>query len=686
MKLKKRCVFFGIFLIVFLSLISLNNVNAQGTYMCQIQERSFNPFCTVLENNCDLCYRMNPECSTIPLSQCVNGGVPRPCQPSPGGSCGDLSCPSDSCPTDFEHPNMIYNYLDTCSGTCQQGACECDLPQDCIQGLPGGIIECNQNTECVLDTNYECGAQTKYTCAFREIDDFSEPRVDYIWKFKNDLPLFSENASLDYPWSPDHSWCGDGHDNDCDLGQPGGGIDCDDSDCADDPLCSDPPSECTLTFAQIYAYCSSYGCAENDMVQMIGSFVGNCSDYQNLFFQIAALDSWGDPTCTINYTSGNIKGIDSGSLFFGENRKVYGSWTIPAIPDFCRGINVSAVEANFYDDDPDIGGKLITHTNSATGKINFSAMGLPPPFDCVLNSASWSETSVDNGTEVVLELNGANCALNDPITFVIYESDGGEGFDDYVKTIDGVFSGTTWTAIWIQGDDGNDEPRDYYFRAIVPGSGGIGVQSNLLSVSKISGNLPDYCIGPPPITRCGDYLNFGNCTGDTCIVADDTGPDFNIECGGVIDCFCYWSDAVPTGCEFGYSDNGGGNGSSPIPGTCYTIEITDDDCSDGYLSYSWIGNWTWAGQGFLTDGACESTYECDPVNDDCCTQRNNQGLYYYDPERKNEGCQDGQKTVECSSLSRLPFFGLYSFIISLVLICFIYLLISKKKNHKKEKK
>ncbi|PJE81707.1 hypothetical protein COU58_01070, partial [Candidatus Pacearchaeota archaeon CG10_big_fil_rev_8_21_14_0_10_32_42] len=657
MKRLKNLIFvLGIFLIVFLLLMSLNNVNAQGTYECiSIPESSS---CDLKHDYCHTCYRPDPVCSTIPFSQCDNEGVPRPCQPFSGGSCGTLSCPPDDCPTDAEHPNMIYDYLDTCSGTCQgDGSCECNI-QQCV--VPGGIVECNQNTECDLNNNYECSAgQTRYTCAFREIDDWSDSRVDYIWKLKDDIPLFSENASLDYPWSPNHSWCGDGHDNDCD-----GQTDCLDSDCVDDPLCSDPPSECTLTFAQIYAYCSPYGCAENDVVQMFGSFVGNCFDYPNLFFQISAQDHWGDPTCRINYTSGNIKGIDSDSLFFGGNRKVYGSWTIPAIPDFCRGINVSAVEANFYDDDPDIGGKLITHTNSATGKINFSAMGLSPPFDCVLNSASWSETSVDNGTEVVLELNGANCALNDPITFVIYESDGGEGFDDYVKTIDGVFSGTTWTAIWIQGDDGNDEPRDYYFRAIVPGSGGIGVQSNLLSVSKISGNVPDYCFGPPPITRCGDYLNFGNCTGDTCIVADDTGPDFNVECGGVIDCFCFWNDA-PAGCKFGYSDNGGGYG-SPVVGTCEFTETTNDDCSDGFLSYSYTGNWIWAGRGFLEQGGCNAQEICgsDP---NCCTQRNNQGYWYYDPQKLNERCQDGQKTVECSSLSRLPFFGLYSFIISLVL-------------------
>ena len=127
-------------------------------------------------------------------------------------------------------------------------------------------------------------------------------------------------------------------------------------------------------------------------------------------------------------------------------------------------------------------------------------------------------------------------------------------------------------------------------------------------------------------------------TGETCD-GSNFGPitgcsDFDSFTGGDLSC-------DSTG-HFDTSQCNGGSG-----GTCTFIESTNDDCSDGFLTYSWTSAWT------------------GPAGDE--------------PEE----CSDGSKVIECPVQIQLPFFGIYNLIVSMLLIAMVYFIMFKKKKLKK---
>jgi hypothetical protein len=117
--------------------------------------------------------------------------------------------------------------------------------------------------------------------------------------------------------------------------------------------------------------------------------------------------------------------------------------------------------------------------------------------------------------------------------------------------------------------------------------------------------------------------------------------------------------------------------SFPKPGSWTYSSQDEDDCDDGFLEYSWVGNWTWgADNGFTSD--INNGFPSDPldyvVGDD--------GLFYYDPTRSSEKSSEGHQTIPCPAQIQLPFFGFFSVIASLALIALIYLsLIFKNKDN-----
>ena len=74
-------------------------------------------------------------------------------------------------------------------------------------------------------------------------------------------------------------------------------------------------------------------------------------------------------------------------------------------------------------------------------------------------------------------------------------------------------------------------------------------------------------------------------------------------------------------------------------GTCSYQETTNDNCDDGFLSYSWTS--TWSGN----------------------------------EENRPIECVDGSKTIECPAQIQLPFFGVYNFIVTLLIIAFMYIIL-----------
>ncbi|MCF7800354.1 hypothetical protein K9M16_05135, partial [Candidatus Babeliales bacterium] len=110
-------------------------------------------------------------------------------------------------------------------------------------------------------------------------------------------------------------------------------------------------------------------------------------------------------------------------------------------------------------------------------------------------------------------------------------------------------------------------------------------------------------------------------------------------------------------------------------GTCYYSEGSEDDCSDGVFEYSWIGNWQWeeensfTGSQYATDldyVMIDGTYKYDPLNED--------------GKRASSKCQGGSNTIKCPEKIEVPFFNLFNFIISIILLIIVYAIIINKKE------
>ncbi|MFH1607711.1 MAG: hypothetical protein ABIA78_01110, partial [archaeon] len=116
--------------------------------------------------------------------------------------------------------------------------------------------------------------------------------------------------------------------------------------------------------------------------------------------------------------------------------------------------------------------------------------------------------------------------------------------------------------------------------------------------------------------------------------------------------------------------------STPTPGTCLFISNTNDNCEDdGFLEYSWNAKITWPAdnsnigwslpQGCYNAGGSITT--CKQFSDG----------WHYDPiyngyNALSTSCIDNSKFIQCPSQSQLPFFGIYSLIMTITLIGLIY--------------
>ncbi len=110
-------------------------------------------------------------------------------------------------------------------------------------------------------------------------------------------------------------------------------------------------------------------------------------------------------------------------------------------------------------------------------------------------------------------------------------------------------------------------------------------------------------------------------------------------------------------------------------GSCEYTDDTSDNCDDGFLSYSWIADWTWNQDNNFGGSIPSWGISTDFFNDSgilrCSTT-------YSD-------CQGGSTTYECPSRIKLPFFSFLNLVVAALVIILIYVIInSKKKNFVKK--
>ncbi|MFW6233103.1 MAG: hypothetical protein ACOC3Z_00400, partial [Nanoarchaeota archaeon] len=150
------------------------------------------------------------------------------------------------------------------------------------------------------------------------------------------------------------------------------------------------------------------------------------------------------------------------------------------------------------------------------------------------------------------------------------------------------------------------------------------------------------------IVSCSSYTNEGRgvCESDTCSVAEKSiessegkdgfcsetwTDDDNEECFLTRTCGCYWNSTTEkcaSKSEVKTSEGCDDNIPNNI-GKCVYEEETEDDCSDGFLFYSWREVWNWG---------VDNTGESEPGEDEDKWVEEN-GKYYYDPHEFSLDCE-----------------------------------------------
>ena len=287
---------------------------------------------------------------------------------------------------------------------------------------------------------------------------------------------------------------------------------------------------------------------------------------------------------------------------------------------------------------------------------------------CDLTSAKWNILEVVNGTNVDLIVDGTNCE-GKIISFEIYEDDVFPLPDTSAREKpDNVFfngnSATgTWIAEWIDDGIGQRDP-EYYFKANVVGESETKISSTNSNLELKVSKKDDWIVPCDNIEVCSDYLTESECESDD--TASGCGVAYGnvqashpyINCGVGYSCSCIWEGVCKS--SFQSLDEDG------FVGICLDEMSTDDDCDDGFLSYSWTSIWEWGENNGWTDwnnGPSESV-ESDYESID--------GLFYYDPYGAYDNCQSGSTLTECSAGIQVGFFGSWNFVIAIIILVGFY--------------
>jgi len=255
---------------------------------------------------------------------------------------------------------------------------------------------------------------------------------------------------------------------------------------------------------------------------------------------------------------------------------------------------------------------------------------------------------IPNYTTVYMIFETVQLSEGDPVSFEIYERDSPPiNPDDLIRTIEGIINNNKSIVEWtitqedLESADGPFDPdyEVFYFQIEEEDSSDL-----FLNITE----APE-CAA---ISACRDYDELA-CETDFCDVGEISveANDPDVTCGNGYDCGCILENDVCIAQWTGVSEKEG----EPFNiGSCIYDENTTDNCDDGVLVYSWSGLWTW-----------------DPNNPT-----------HYDPEDKENQCQDGSTSVPCPAEVQIPFFSYINVIIALIVITIIYIIIRKEKKVK----
>ncbi|MGD9275985.1 MAG: hypothetical protein PVJ67_02335 [Candidatus Pacearchaeota archaeon] len=218
-------------------------------------------------------------------------------------------------------------------------------------------------------------------------------------------------------------------------------------------------------------------------------------------------------------------------------------------------------------------------------------------------------------------------------------------------------------------------------------------QSNDLALTISGGS----CVN---INYCRDYGAETTCTQDTCLVAVDSVGAINedITCGDGYVCNCFWENSTGE-CNAGWESVNESLGyeydtSSLGIGICNYNENTNDDCNDGFLTYSWVADIDWptdnSGWGSQAECMAAGGDALSCVFFDSLIETGFDDLWHYDPLFNGINsllteCLGGSSTLQCPAKVQLSFFTLKNFVIVAVILILGYI-IFKNKNFKKTKK
>lgn len=344
---------------------------------------------------------------------------------------------------------------------------------------------------------------------------------------------------------------------------------------------------------------------------------------------------------TWTFSNGGTKegdGDDSGIINFDRDFDVGEQW-IKLEVDYMNGQATAEVTNNFK----------VTSMSSYWANLFDKTRDVND--DNILEETESLEVII-NQTEVLLVAKNTGLVPGSEVLFDIYERDTFPNPNDNLKTIsklvnlDGSVE-ATWKITSYDLAKGYDileygELDEIYF--VIQGKD----SENELLLEFVD---PEDC---GFVSLCSSYDTSTECTADTCGKANYSLGNIGITCGEGYRCYCYWNGSS---CSSKYvatyiNESGG----EEDLGSCLLRETTSDDCEDGFLTYSWKGDWTWILGGEITR---------------------------QDLLDKRDACVDGgNNIIPCPAQIKLPFFTSYNLVIAIALIVLIYFILLRKTKKK----
>ena len=279
--------------------------------------------------------------------------------------------------------------------------------------------------------------------------------------------------------------------------------------------------------------------------------------------------------------------------------------------------------------------------------------------------------TLNQGTEILMVLmddrieageTSANFSIYKANTFwfdkIVDSSEGGAVMDDRVNGIFSIdYSGLT-----------AGEYKLYFIASA--NDGAFKDKSNDLTLT-INGNPElDICTDSvPAITTCAGYTTGTDCTSNVCSVpytktgcGQPTGEICALveECPYILNCDCAWNSSTSKCSEVANEElilKCAGSGCPNSLGECSISQELEagDDCTNGFLTYSWTAVWDWKNNSYTSQGG------------NVLLELGTDGKWHY-PASSKDSCIDGEpRAIPCPTGVALPFFGVLELFATLIL-------------------